>query len=99
MKGHYLMVVLPVGKFEVRREYLPLEREDETVEEALERWILQHPDMVARQRNREKTARRLRGTPISTKLCRPSSWHRQQCERDGVAYPRPVGKRGRRGRQ
>lgn len=100
MKGHYLMLVLPDGKNAIRREYVQLEREDETVAEATERWVLEHPDMVDRKRNRDKTADRIRAEVLERRLCRPTSWHRRQCEKDGVAFPRPVskGRRRRRGR-
>ena len=76
-KGHYLLVVLPDGKSAVRREYLQLEREDETLDEATERWILQHPSMVNRQRNRDKTANNLRAQILEVRFCRPSSWYRE----------------------
>ena len=99
MKGHYLMLVLPDGKNAIRREYIPLVREDEDIEEATSRWVLQHPTMVNRQRNRDRQERKLRADVIDRKLCRPTSWHRERCEEDGVPFPRPVGKRrGRRGR-
>lgn len=96
MKGHYLLLVLPDGKHSIRREYVPLVREDETVAEATERWIENHPDMIDRQRNRARVADRLRGEIIEARLCRPSSWHRAQAEAAGLPWPAPPGKTTRR---
>lgn len=99
MKGHYLLVVLPDGAHAIRREYLELEREDETLEEATDRWILGHPDMVDRQRNRAKVAEAIRNSIISLRLCRPTSWLRAQAEKAGLPWPTPPAKtRTRRGR-
>lgn len=94
LKGHYLMLVLPDGKHAVRREYVPLEREDETVAEATERWITAHPTMVKRQRNRERTANALRAGILERRLCRPTSWWTAKIEREGLPFGKNA--RGRR---
>lgn len=83
MDGHYLVVTLPEGKEDVRREFLPLEKVDEDEADAVERWILQHPDMITRKRNREKTADAIRASILYTRIARPSSYYQAIEEREG----------------
>jgi len=80
MSRHYLLLVFAVTENTIRREYLELSEPDEPAEAALERWVQSHPDMIDRQRNREKTAARLRGEPLYVQLCHPSSWWQAQRE-------------------
>lgn len=80
VRGHYLLIVLPNGKDHVRREYVPLERINETEAEVLDRYVRDHRDMRNRQRNRDKTEAKLRGEILYTRMCRPSSWLRAQKE-------------------
>lgn len=95
MKGHYLMLLLPEGKNDVRRFYMQLAHEDETLDEAVERYV---SDSVAgRKRNIAMARERVRRNILDAKLCRPTSWHRARCAEDGVPFPRPVGRK-RRGR-
>lgn len=97
MKGHYLEITLSVGKAEVERAYIELQREDETVQEVVERWILGHPKMVDRIRNRAKVAAQLRERILYARIARPTSYYRQQAEREGQPFPTPVGSKVRRG--
>lgn len=90
MKGHYLVLVLPDGKHAIRREYVELDSEDETIAEATERWVQAHPSMAGRQRNRERTANALRESIVSRSIARPTSWHREQAEKAGLPWPVPV---------
>lgn len=100
MKGHYLMLVLPEGKHAIRREYVPLESEDETVAEATERWVAGHPNMVKRKRNRERVADALRAEILERRLCRPTSYWKRKAEEAGLPFPAPVngGRKNRRRR-
>jgi len=75
VKGHYLLVVVGEGKGSFEREYFELESEDETAEEALTRWILQHPDMRDRKRNRYRMERAIRESVEYVKLTHPTGWH------------------------
>lgn len=92
-KGHYLMLVYE-RKDGTTREYVPLVSVEETAEEALGRWIEQHPDMQGRQRNVQKTRDRLRSEVSWMRLCHPSSWLREQRESE----PAKPAKRSRRRR-
>jgi len=94
--SHYLLIVLPDGKHAVRREYLPLLSPEETIPEAVSRWIENHPDMVKRQRNRDKVAERIRSKVLELRLCHPTSWHEQQAEEAGLPFPVPPHKAIRR---
>lgn len=94
MAKHYLLLVFPDGKQYVRREYLELSDPDETAESALDRWVESHPNMINRQRNRERTARALRESILYVQLCHPSSWYR---ERRGAGLTEPVKRVRRRG--
>lgn len=96
MKGHYLVLLLPDGREAVRREYVQLEHEDETIDEAVERWLRQHPRMAGRRRNREKTARAILSTVISRGIARPTSWYEQRARETGKSFPVPVGRTVRR---
>lgn len=72
---HYLLLVFAEGREEsIRREYLELLSPEETSGEALERWVISHPSMLTRKRNRTKVAESLRNSPLYVKLCHPSSW-------------------------
>jgi len=95
MSRHYLLLVFAEGKENVRREYVELNEPDETAEAALERWVQSHPDMIDRQRNRDRTAAALRASPLYVHLCHPSSWHRERREQD---TPSAVAGKVRRGR-
>lgn len=86
---HYLLVVLPDGKSAVRREYFELLSPDETITEAVGRWIECHPDMIDRVRNRDRTAERIRSEVLELRLCHPSSWYREQAGKEGRTYPSP----------
>ena len=91
--GHYLLVVLPEGKEDVRREYLPLLHEDETMEEATDRWV--ELKLGNRQRNRAKVGSQLLNSIIGRRICRPTSWHRAN-KTLAFAEPVPGGKKSRR---
>jgi hypothetical protein len=92
---HYLVIVLPLGKDEVRRVYWPLASMDETAEAALDRWIAQHPKLKSRKSRGklyDAAERSLRGSILYVRIARPSSWWREQAESEGLTYPAPVGR-------
>ncbi len=76
MKGHYLLLVISVGKTDFRREYLPLSSEDETVEEATDRWL--DMQVEGRKRNVQKARNYARESIQRRQLCRPSAWWADQ---------------------
>jgi hypothetical protein len=96
--GHYLMITLPAPFETVERVYFPLLAPEETVEQALERYVAGHPDMKDRVRNRDKTERRIRGEIIAARTTHPTSWRRQQAEDAGLPWPVPTGRARRRAR-
>lgn len=97
MKGHYLQLTLPEGKENVRREYVELAHEDETVDEAIERWVTRQ--LGARQRNRAKAATRLKVSILHARITRPTSYLRERAEAQGLPFPTPVPVKRRRSRR
>lgn len=87
VKHHYLVLTLPEGKEHVRYEYFPLERIEETVTEAVDRWI--DVKLGSRQRNRAKVGDRLRASILTARLARPTAWYREQAEKDQRPFPSP----------
>lgn len=94
MSAHYLQLVLPEGSHSIKREYLELTHEDETIEQATERWV--ELKLGNRQRSRAKVGAQLLNSIISRRICHPSSWHRSKAESAGQSWP--VAPRGRRRR-
>lgn len=84
--GHYLMLLLEV-KDGLKRVYFALASEQETLEEATDRWVQSR--LAGRKRNRAKAENALYATILSAKFCRPTSWHRQQAEAAGLPFPVP----------
>jgi hypothetical protein len=74
---HYLEITLPDGPHHQRYEYLPV-NESTTVEEALIKWVDQHPTMIKRVRNRERQALKLRASILHARIARPTSWYDAQ---------------------
>lgn len=93
MKGHYLNLVLAEGKDSIKREYLPLLHEDESVEEATERWV--ELKLGNRQRNRAKVGTRFLNSILFRRISRPTSWYRAN-KLAAFAEPTPGGKKRRR---
>jgi hypothetical protein len=93
---HYLVLTFPVGKEHVRREHFALAHEDETLDEAIERWVVVR--LGKRQRNRAKAATKLKVSILHARIARPSSYWVEQAEKNGTAYPAPVGRKSRRAR-
>jgi len=89
--AHYLVLTFAEGKESVRREHIELLDPEESAEAALERWVMSHPDMIDRQRNREKTAAALRASPLFVKIAHPTSWYREQADIQGRPFPSPPG--------
>lgn len=76
-KGHYLMIVRE-SKTDVKREYITLEHEFETADEALDRYV--RMSLAGRQRNRAVAEDRIRRGISYVRVCHPSSWIREQRE-------------------
>lgn len=98
---HYLLLTFADGKDSVRREYFALTDPDETPESALDRWVESHPDMVTRVRNRDKVGAALKNSPLYVRLCRPSSWYRDNkqgafAEPNGNGTKKSTVKRGKK---
>lgn len=74
-KGHYLQITLPEGKESVRRVYVPLVSETETIAEATDRWV--EEQLGDRQRNRDKVGNQLRASIVDRRITRPSAWYRE----------------------
>lgn len=99
MGKHYLLIESNVGTVKnpiTERQYIELATPDESKESALARYIASHPDMIDRQRYRPQTEARIRGAIERLQLCHPSSWWREQAEKEGLPYPAPVGSKTRR---
>lgn len=92
----YHVFTIATGETTQELFHLPAEP-GETREEATERFVLGHPDMVNRQRNRDKTARRIRTGIIGYRLAVPTSERRREAEEAGLPFPAPVGRKTRRG--
>lgn len=90
MSKHYLVLTLPEKGDNVYREYVELSEPDESVEDALTRWVMKKLD--GRVRNRDKKERELRGSVIYAKLARPSSWYRDN-KQGAFAEPNGNGKK------
>lgn len=96
---HYLLIELNVGTVKnpvTERVYFELLSPEETIPEATGRWLESHPDMIDRQRNRDRTRERIMSQVERRQLCHPSSWYREQAEAAGLPYPAPVGSTVRR---
>lgn len=98
MKGHYLLIIVTSGaSFE--RVYWPLEAVDEEPRQALGRWIEAEVEASGRVRKLDSVREEIRGTVEGYKLCRPTSWHREQSIAAGLDFDageRPTGKKVRR---
>jgi len=72
IKGHYHLLTIDSDE----RIYLPMTTEDESKDEGIARWIAEHPEMINRQRNRDRMTNQLRESISGYRTCRPSSWYR-----------------------
>ena len=83
MTGHYLMLQVSHGKADdaFTRVYLPLLDIEETAEEAAERYIAAVVKANTNSKSRKKTIAAVRSNAIASidlvRLCRPTSWHRE----------------------
>lgn len=91
MKGHYLLIQVTAERGGFERIYWPLEKVDEEPSEALARWLDMEVAKTGRVRGLDKLREQIRATVERYTLCRPSSWHREQAEKDGRPYPSPPG--------
>ena len=85
MTGHYLMLQVSHGKEAdaFTRVYLPLlDIEEETAEEATERYVEAVVKANTNSKSRKKTIAAVRSNAIASidlvRLCRPTSWHREK---------------------
>ena len=84
MTGHYLMLQVSHGTSDdaFTRVYLPLLTEDETAEEATERYVEAVVKANTNSKSRKKTIQAVRSNAIASidmvRLCRPTSWHREK---------------------
>jgi len=85
-KGHYLMFIFE-SKEGLHREYWPLLKPEEDIEEATERWVQSR--LAHRKRNLAKAREDLMKTISSRRFCRPTSWHKDQAEKKGLPFPAP----------
>ena len=76
MGRHYLVLTLPDGKDAVRREHLELLHPDETLDEAIERWVTR--ELGSRQRRRAEVSTKLRVSILGARIARPTSHYRDE---------------------